>query len=84
MVKMIYLVRKVAASLVVSALMTQGSYAQDNFPESERQKAEIARKKADEKAADEAYKSTMKRAPVVKQKADPWGSLRKPSANGNK
>ncbi len=37
-----------------------------------------------EKATDEAYKSAMKRTPVVKQKADPWGSVRTPSANGNK
>jgi len=82
--KMRYLVRRVAASLVVSALLTQASYAQENFPESERQKAEAAKKKADEKATDEAYKATIKRSPVIKQKADPWGSLRTPPANGNK
>jgi len=79
-----YLVRRVAASLVVSALLTQASYAQENFPESERQKAETAKKKADEKATDEAYKAMIKRSPVIKQKADPWGSLRTSPANGNK
>jgi glucose/arabinose dehydrogenase len=82
--KMRYLVRRVAASLLVSALLTQASYAQENFPESERQKAETAKKKADEKATDEAYKATIRRSPVVKQKTDPWGSLRTPSANGSK
>lgn len=71
-------------SLVVVAFLTQVSHAQENFPESERQKAETAKKKAEEKANDEAYKATLKRAPVVNQKVDPWGSLRTPSAKGNK
>jgi hypothetical protein len=78
------LARKFAASLVISALLTQASYAQENFPMSDRQKAEIAKKKADEKANDEAYKASIKRAPDVKQKTDPWATLRTPSANGNK
>jgi hypothetical protein len=65
-------------------LLTQASYAQENFPMSSRQKAEIERKKADEKANDEAYKAAMKRTPDVKQKTDPWASLRTPSANGGK
>ncbi len=58
----------------------QPSYAQP-FPESERQKAEEARKKADEQATEEAYKSQMKRTPNTNKKVDPWGGLRTPSAN---
>jgi hypothetical protein len=50
------------------------------FPESERQKAEEARKKTDEKATDEAYKSLMKHLPATNKKVDPWGGLRAPSA----
>jgi hypothetical protein len=83
------LVRKFAASLVLSALLilsaslTQSSYAQP-FPESERQKAEEARKKADEKATDEAYKALMKHTPDANKKVDPWGGLRTPSATPGK
>ena len=73
--------RKFAVFAVLSALLTQPSYAQP-FPESERQKAEEARKKADEQAIEEAYKSQMKRAPTTNKKVDPWGGLRAPpSAN---
>jgi hypothetical protein len=77
------LVRKFAVSVVLSALLTQASYAQP-FPESERQKAEEARKKADEKATDEAYKSLMKRTPNADKKVDPWGGLRAPTTNPGK
>jgi hypothetical protein len=75
---------KLTASLLVLAFLTQVSRAQENFPESERQKAETARKRAEEKANDEAYKATLKRAPVANQKVDPWGNLRTPSTKGNK
>jgi hypothetical protein len=44
----------------------------------------MAKKKAEEKANEEAYKSTIKRMPDSNQKADPWGGLRAPAANGNK
>jgi len=77
------LVRTFAARLVISALLTTVSHAQ-NLPESDRQKAEEERKKAEEKATDEAYKATIKRTHGVTQKVDPWGSLRTPPANGNK
>ena len=70
--------RKFAASVVLLALLTQTSYAQP-FPESERQKAQEERKKADEKANDEAYKATMKRLPNSDKKVDPWGGVRAPS-----
>jgi hypothetical protein len=58
-------------------------YAQP-FPESERQKAEEARKKAAEKDTDEAYKSLMKHMPNTNKKIDPWGGLRTPFANPGK
>jgi hypothetical protein len=77
-------VRKLTVSLVVVAILTQVSHAQENFPESERQKAETAKKRAEEKANDEAYKATLKRAPVANQKVDPWGNLRTLSPNNNK
>lgn len=76
-------VRKFAVSAVLSALLMQPSYAQP-FPESERQKAEEARKKADKQATEEAYKSQMKRTPNTNKKVDPWGGLRTPSANPGK
>jgi hypothetical protein len=76
------LARKIAIAVVLSAVLTQPSHAQQ-FPESERQKAAEARKKADEKATDEAYKSVMKHTSTT-EKLDPWGGLRTPSANPGK
>ena len=81
------LVRKFAVFVVVSALLIQASYAQglpdmQEFPESGRQKAAEELKKAQEKAADEAYKSMMKQVKPTKipnKKFDPWGGLRAPS-----
>ena len=78
-----HLARSFAASLLIAALLTRVSHAQP-FPESERQKAEEARKKVDEKATDEAYKAAVKHRQDVKKTADPWGNLRSPSAGGNK
>jgi hypothetical protein len=72
--------RKFAAFAVISTLLIQPSHAQP-FPESERQKAAEALKKADEKATDEAYKSTIKRTGKSDKKVDPWGSIRTPPAN---
>jgi hypothetical protein len=77
-------IRTLAAALVMSALLTPASHAQENFPKSDRQKGEEARKKAEEKANDEAYKATIKRTGNVHQTVDPWGNLRAPSAGGNK
>jgi hypothetical protein len=78
------LVRIGAAVLLISALLTPACHAQENFPKSDRQKAEEARKKADEKANDEAYKATIKRTGDTHRTVDPWGNLRGPAANGNK
>jgi gas vesicle protein len=64
-----------AASAVLAALLMQPSYAQ-SLPESPRQKAQEERKKADEKANDEAYKALIKRTPDSTKKVDPWGGLR--------
>ncbi len=74
---------KLAASMILMALLMQSSYAQP-FPESERQKAAEARKKAEETATDEAYKSMMKRTPNTDKKVDPWGSMRAPPVNPDK
>jgi hypothetical protein len=67
--------RALAVPLVLLALLTQASYAQ-SLPESPRQKAQEERKKADEKANDEAYKAMIKRTPDSDKKVDPWGRLR--------
>jgi hypothetical protein len=73
---------KVAIFAVLSALLTQPSYAQQ-FPETERQKAQEDRekareagKKADKEATDEAYKAMMEQTPRTSKKVDPWGGLR--------
>jgi hypothetical protein len=74
--------RNFALSVVLLALLAQPSYAQQ-FPETERQKAEEtreraheARKKADREATDEAYKAMMERTPKTNKKIDPWGGVR--------
>jgi len=78
-----HLARSFAASLLIAALLTPASHAQP-FPQSERQKAEEARKKVEEKTTDEAYKATLKHTQGVKKTLDPWGNLRAPSAGSNK
>jgi hypothetical protein len=76
------------AAVVISAMLTQASYSQIpppiTPPLSDDEKADIARKKADEKANDEGYKSAIKRLPDANQKVDPWGSLRTPAKSGSK
>jgi hypothetical protein len=81
---------KVAIFVVLSALLTQPSYAQQ-FPETDRQKAQEdrekaqeARKKADREATDEAYKAMMEQTPRTSKKVDPWGGLRAPSGTPGK
>jgi len=66
--------------VVLLAVLAQPSYAQQ-FPESERQKAQEERKKADEKATGEAYKALMKRLPDSNKKVDPWGGFTTTFAN---
>jgi hypothetical protein len=70
--------------LALSAVLTLPSLAQQ-FPETERQKAEEdrerardAHKKANEQAIDEDYKSLIERTPSANKKVDPWGNLRAP------
>ena len=73
---------RVAIALVFLALLMQPSFAQQ-FPETERQKAQEdreraqdARKKADRAATDEAYKAMIEQTPKTSKKVDPWGGLR--------
>ena len=84
------LIRKFRVLVAISALLIQASFAQgllpdmQELPESSRQKAAEERKKAEEKAADDAYRSMMKQVKPTKspdKKFDPWGGLRAPSAN---
>jgi hypothetical protein len=71
------------AAFVVCFLLSQSAHAQQELPMSDRQKAEIARHKAFEKATDEAYQAAMKRSHDIKPKAvDPWANVRAPSASG--
>jgi hypothetical protein len=70
------------AGLAVCVLLTHSAHAQQ-LPMSDRQKGEIARQKALEKATDEAYQAEMKRSRTVKPKsADPWANVRAPSTGG--
>jgi len=76
------LIRTFAAVFLVCFLLTSMAHAQQ-LPMSDRQKAEIARQKAFEKATDEAYQAAMKRSHDVKAKAvDPWANMRSPSTGG--
>jgi hypothetical protein len=81
------LIGRFAASIAISALLTQTSYAQHASgapPASDSQRAAEAKHKAEEKANDEAYRESMKRIPVPDRKVDPWGGLRTPSTDGSK
>ncbi len=78
-----YLVRTITAAAIISAMLTPASYGQ-RLPASDSQKAEMAKKSAERKANEEAYRATIKRIPDSDQKLDPWGGLRTPPANGNK
>ena len=83
-------IRKFSVFVGISALLIQASYAQSllpdmqELPKSSRQKAAEERKKAEERAADDAYNSMMKQVKPTKsphKKFDPWGGVRAPSAN---
>ena len=78
-----YFARKFSAAAIILTALTDASYAQTP-PPSDSQKAEMAKKKAAEKANEEAYKATLSRMPDSGQKSDPWGGLRAPGSNGNK
>ena len=78
------LVRTFAAAFMVCFLAAHAARAQE-LPMSDRQKAEIARQKAYEKATDQAYEAAMKRSHDIRPKApvDPWANVRAPAAGGN-
>jgi hypothetical protein len=73
---------KIAMSVILLVLLMHPSHAQQ-FPETDRQKAEEireraneARKKAAREATDEEYKAMTERTPKTSKKVDPWGGLR--------
>jgi hypothetical protein len=68
---------------VLAQLLSQFAYCGWR-PQSSRQKAQEERKKADEKANDEAYKALMKRLPNSDRKVDSWGGMRAPSTDHDK
>jgi Flp pilus assembly protein TadB len=76
-------VRAFAAAFIVCLSAAHVARAQE-LPMSDRQKAEIAKQKAFEKATDQAYEAAMKRTRDVKPKApvDPWANVRAPAAGG--
>jgi hypothetical protein len=80
------LIGRFFAAIAISALLTQATYAQSSGPPpaSDSQKASEAKRRAEEKANDEAYKDAMKRMPAPDRKVDPWGGLRTPSTDGSK
>ena len=68
-------------AVIAAVLLMQMPYlhAQHSSPPaglSEKEKAKLQEKRAFEKDTDEAYKSTLRKIPDVKQKVDPWGSMR--------
>jgi hypothetical protein len=68
-------------AVIAAVLLKQMPYlhAQHSSPPaglSEKEKAKLQEKRAFEKDTDEAYKSTLRKIPDVKQKVDPWGSMR--------
>jgi hypothetical protein len=68
-------------AVIAAALLMQmpSLHAQHGSPPSglsEKEKARLQEKRAFEKDTDEAYKSTLSKIPDVKQKVDPWGSMR--------
>jgi hypothetical protein len=77
------LARTIAVAFFVCLLAPRPGHAQD-LPMSERQKGEIARQKAYEKATDQAYQAEMKRSHDIKPKTvDPWANVRAPATGGN-
>ena len=77
-------VRNLIAALAILALLAANCYAQNRpVQPSELQKADAAKKKADERATDEAYKATIKRTPDA-PKLDPWGLVRTPPTTSGK
>jgi integrase len=66
-----HLARSFVASLVIAALPTPASHAQA-FPESERQKAAEARKKAEEKTTDDALFPHDATTLLVNSRKVPW------------
>jgi hypothetical protein len=76
--------RAFLAAMIAATVLTQSAYAQQHGPPSkpqltDEQKAKIQDKRSFEKDTDEAYKSTLKKMPDVKQNVDPWGNLRAPA-----
>jgi hypothetical protein len=76
--------RIVIATVMISAMLTQASYAQSNaipgtLPVSPEDKAEMVKKRTDEIETDKAYRSTIRQIPDSNQKIDPWGGVRTPS-----
>jgi hypothetical protein len=58
-----YSVRICSASMIISVMLTQASYAQPIPGMSPREKAALEEKKAQEKDADKTYKSTLGNIP---------------------
>jgi hypothetical protein len=75
-----YPVKIFTATMIAMTLLTQISYAQPIPGLSPKEKAQLEQKQAHEKDTDRAYKSTLDRIPDASKNADPWGSLRAPSA----
>ena len=75
-----YSVRICSASMIISVMLTQTSYAQPIPGMSPREKAALEEKKAQVKDAAKTYKSTLGNIPDAKKNIDPWGNIRTPTA----
>jgi hypothetical protein len=66
----------VAAALLMQAPCAHAQHSSAPAGPSEKEKAKARDKQIYEKETDEAYRSTLKRLPDVKQNVDPWGNVR--------
>lgn len=76
--------RVLLSAMIAATFLTSSAFAQQHGPQmkpqlTDEQKSQIQDKRAFEKDTDEAYKSTLKKIPEVKQNVDPWGNLRAPA-----
>ena len=72
-----FVIGAVAAVLVMQPPYAHAQQQRAPVPQAtEQEKAKMQEKAASRKEIDEAYKSTMKRIPDIKQSIDPWSSMR--------
>ena len=71
-----FVIAVVAAVLLIQPPSAHAQQRSQASQQSEQEKTKMQEKALSRKETDEAYKSTMKRIPDVKQSIDPWSSMR--------